>query len=89
MRIIEIRRKVTGSNYDNLEMVTRFERGVTVDEAIEASVELDKIIKDSLNKIYYDEARRSEKEEEKRMMLERLEELKRQIDEGMIDQLPF
>jgi esterase/lipase len=86
MKIIQISRKVTGRNYSNIELIAT----LTANENIQdCAVELDKKCNEILSKIEKQNDEEFERENKKYEMLEKIKNLKKLIENGKIDDLPF
>ena len=86
MKITQIVRKVTGSNYSNIELTAVIGED---DNVIDCAVELDKKCEEVLDKIYEEKQVALEKNTKKREALDKVESLKKLIQENKVDELPF
>ena len=86
MKITQITRKVTGSNYSNIELTAT----ITATEDVEkCAIDLDRKCVELLQKIQDEDNNRIEKDNEKWRMLDKIEALKRAVEKETIDELPF
>ena len=86
MKITQIVRKVTGSNYSNIELTATVSED---DNVIDCAVELDKKCEEVLDKISKEKQEELEKKLKTREMLDKVENLKNLIQENKVDELPF
>jgi len=86
VKITQIVRKVTGSNYSNIELTATVSED---DNVIDCAVELDKKCEEVLDKISKEKQEELEKKSKSREMLDRVEILKRLVEENKVDYLPF
>lgn len=86
MEIIQIVRKVTGSNYSNIELTAAINEN---DDAVSCAIELDKKCEEMLNKISEGKQIELENNHKKRVMLDKIESLKMLVEENKVDDLPF
>ena len=87
MKIVEIKRKVTGNNYSNLELTAQVDSDQ--EDIDKCAIELDETIKKLLKEFDKIDEERQETEIKKNKNLKKLEELKKQINKDLIDDLPF
>lgn len=86
MKIKQISRRVSGSNYSNIELVADLTAADDIDECI---LKLDEKCHNALDKI---EKQREEKEQKlnnKYDMLQKIDALKEAIENNRVDELPF
>jgi len=89
MRIKEIKRKVTGKSYDNIELTVSVDPNMSIDDAIKFAVEVDEVAKKMLKACYENDDKIHEKEIKKQNMLDKIEYLKSAIENERINNLPF
>ena len=87
MKIVEIKRKVTGSNYSNLELTAQVDSDQ--EDVDKCAIELDEIVKRLLKEFDKVDDERQGAEIKKNKNLKKLEELKKLINKDLIDDLPF
>lgn len=86
MIVTSITRKVTGNHYDNISFTAEIEEG---EDPKKIAIDLNKLCEESLEAIKIDDGIRFHANKTKSENLEKLEVLKKAIEDGRVSDLPF